>query len=613
LEKQAIDGQLARDRQHLVVFRRITIALLVLLFGTAGELWAQELVEPESVLPFGSTWTYREGTVDSTEWPIRYNGEPGPAEGWFEGPSPFIGRSQAHQDEYNATQRRIRRQRRRRGRSYRPPEFFGTRLIYDQSLYSAPPDAPEDYVPGPNTYLFVTTFDVDDLASVEAMFLEVRFSGGFVAYLNGRELVRHNLNPGHSPDQPADIVWQPSWVRQTVGNVWQRAFTGLPADRLVNGQNTLAFEVHRRGGGGMNALFLDAQVRVYREAGFVKTPYLLQIQPDGVTVSWETSVPGLGYVEYGSIDRLDQVATRPQIQSTLQEVRLRGLLPDMRYFYRVHTDTPNGMLTSPVYHFRTAAGEGTPFTFLLYGDNRTNSATHASMVTQMLERAEQEGARFILNTGDLTTHGGSWDEWQDEFFEPAAPMLSYYPLYPALGNHEGNHETWYEYFDLPNNESWYQFSFGDVDFFALNTSAGMTPESLQYQWLDEALGASEAPWKIAFFHHPAFSCVPTRKPGSPVVADNIVPLLERHGVQLVLLGHDHLYGRSYPINGVTYVISGGGGASTYPAEPDEVNEVCVQVHHYCILRVTEGAIQLDAVTLEGDLLDTFTLTSEPSE
>jgi hypothetical protein len=104
--------------------------------------------------------------------------------------------------------------------------------------------------------------------------------------------------------------------------------------------------------------------------------------------------------------------------------------------------------------------------------------------------------------------------------------------------------------------------------------------------------------------------VPVRKPGNLIVQEHIVPLLATHGVQLVVLGHDHLYGRSVPIDGVTYVITGGAGASTYPAEADDINEICVQVHHYCILRVSEQAIDLEAIDIDGNLLDAFTLTRD---
>lgn len=594
------------------------LVLSALLMTPAGG-FSQETLEPTQLLDFGANWTFREGTVRTTQWPIALDGAPAPEEGWFEGAAPFTARSAAQHTEIAQTRRQINRRRRRAGRSPLDPQP-GTIVVYDPADFSRPAGAQPDYEPGPNTYLFVTEFEVTDPRSITSLLFEAKFSAGFVAYLNGREWLRHNVRPGQLRSAPADVVWQPEWVRQTVANHWQRAYTGLDPARLRPGLNTLAVEVHRRAGGGERALFLDAQLKAFSDVGFVKTPYLLSVRPDGVSVSWEASVAGVGYVEFGSGERLERLASRPQIESTLQEVRLAGLTPDTRYFYRVNTayrdaEGREQTLSGPIQHFRTALppGDDAPFSVMVYGDNRTNTEIHGRLVNRMLASAESEGARFIVNTGDLTTHGGSWDEWQDEFFEPALPMLGRFPLYPALGNHEGNHESWYEYFDLPNNESWYQFRYGEVDFFALNTSASLAPGSTQLEWLDSALAASDARWKVAYFHHPPFSCVPTRKPGHTAVRENAVPLFEQYGVDLVLLGHDHLYGRSVPVNGVVYVISGGGGAGTYPAEPDEINEVCVQIHHYCILRVGRDALQLEAITIDGELLDTFTLTGNHDE
>ena len=76
----------------------------------------------------------------------------------------------------------------------------------------------------------------------------------------------------------------------------------------------------------------------------------------------------------------------------------------------------------------------------------------------------------------------------------------------------------------------------------------------------------------------------------------------------MLLGHDHLYGRSAEIDGVRYVITGGGGAPPYPAEPDEINEICIREYHYCMVDVSEHALHLRAIALGGVPLDDFVIT-----
>ena len=186
--------------------------------------------------------------------------------------------------------------------------------------------------------------------------------------------------------------------------------------------------------------------------------------------------------------------------------------------------------------------------------------------------------------------------------------MGHLPYFTSLGNHEGNHVSYYHYLDLPGNEAWYSFEYGDAEFFAVNSSASYLPGSPQRSWLESALAASRAAWKIVFFHHPPYACTPSRKPGDLGIQQEIVPVLEANGVQLVLAGHDHLYGRSFRMNGVTYVITGGGGAPPYPSEPDEFNEICRTEYHYCMVDVSPSQLTLRAIALGGSEIDRVTLS-----
>ena len=127
-------------------------------------------------------------------------------------------------------------------------------------------------------------------------------------------------------------------------------------------------------------------------------------------------------------------------------------------------------------------------------------------------------------------------------------------------------------------------------FIALNSHISLKPDTEQMQWFAkklEELQDSTARWKIVFFHHPPFSCTPDRKPGYDPVRRHVVPLLEKYDVDLVLLGHDHLYGRTPKINGVMYLTSGGGGAGLYNGRTDANNETCIEKHHYVRMDVSQ--------------------------
>ena len=132
------------------------------------------------------------------------------------------------------------------------------------------------------------------------------------------------------------------------------------------------------------------------------------------------------------------------------------------------------------------------------------------------------------------------------------------------------------------------------------------------EWLDRDLAATTAYWRIAMFHHPPYAGGPNQEdPLSELVRQHIVPILERHHVDLVLNGHEHNYQRSHPINGIVYLTSGGGGASIY--QPIPRGEAAVQHarHHFLEAALTATSLRVDAIDVDGHLLDTLTLKPAP--
>lgn len=133
----------------------------------------------------------------------------------------------------------------------------------------------------------------------------------------------------------------------------------------------------------------------------------------------------------------------------------------------------------------------------------------------------------------------------------------------VLGNHDVRVDGGrYQYAALSMPHRFYRRRVGAVELFLLD-STRIDPE--QTRWLARALAASKARWKIAAFHHPAYTC--GGYDSHPEVVLRWVPFFERRGVRLVLSGHDHNYQRFGPRRGVRYVVHGGGGARLYPVKP----------------------------------------------
>lgn len=105
-------------------------------------------------------------------------------------------------------------------------------------------------------------------------------------------------------------------------------------------------------------------------------------------------------------------------------------------------------------------------------------------------------------------------------------------------------------------------------------------------------------------HHPAYSA--GHHGSTPDVQENWVPLFERYDVPLVLAGHDHDYQRSLPLDGVTYVVSGG-GAKLRPTGREDFTAVSASVLHYLDLLVYPHRIAARAIDQSSELVDRFVI------
>jgi Calcineurin-like phosphoesterase len=176
----------------------------------------------------------------------------------------------------------------------------------------------------------------------------------------------------------------------------------------------------------------------------------------------------------------------------------------------------------------------------------------------------------------------------------------------ALGNHDVRVDGGrYQYGALGMPNRYYRVLRRSVELFVLDSN---NVDTAQTAWLGRTLAKSRARWKIAVFHHPAFTCGTYRS--HPEVLRRWVPLLERHGARLVLSGHDHNYQRFAPRRGVRYVVHGGGNPRLYkladcPAGyPRRLRGRLEQGFLYLVAR--DRRLDGWAVNLQGRRTDHFT-------
>lgn len=315
----------------------------------------------------------------------------------------------------------------------------------------------------------------------------------------------------------------------------------------------------------------------------------------------------------------------------LHGMLLEGLEPDTTYAYRV-LDATSGRVRGRA-RFRTAPLPGArKVRFAAFGDSgdtegdqvpRPLASIAEAFGTDLTPRRQADIARrvlardpdLVLHTGDVVYPDGAREDYREAFFKPLAPLIARVPVYPVLGNHDVKSQggkAFEEVFHTPANndeatDRYYSFDFGDVHFVALDVESrkGLALGEAQRAWLVDDLAASKAAWKVVFLHQPPYS--EGKSGDSRRVIENICPIFETFGVDLVLSGHEHNYQRFFPIRGTTYIVTGGGGAETDAVEGSERTARTAEVLHFVLGEADAHQLVLRAIDLEGDVFDGVTL------
>lgn len=359
----------------------------------------------------------------------------------------------------------------------------------------------------------------------------------------------------------------------------------------------------------------------------VRGPYLQQTGSSSAYVVWQTDRPLAGAVLYGRRTADERVRADPR-RRLLHAVQLRGLSPATSYRYRVRA----GRHTTRSFRLKTAKVGAAPFRFGVigdYGSGRKPAYRNAALL-------RRETVEFLLSTGDNVYPLGLEGEYTRALFRPFGSLMRQIPLWPTLGNHDYGDEAehhrrrrtarpYFRNFVLPRNpgrERFYSFRYANAKFLAIDDEVtSFAPGSRQYRWIESTLRRSRACWTIPFFHHPVHP--EYVDPGVPDIVKTahlqrwLVPLFERHGVKLVLSGHEHNYVRSRSLigasenrRGVTYVLTGGGGAALdpLPPSPSPLTAARGRFFHHMVFSVAGRQLRARTIDTAGEVRDQFRLT-----
>ncbi|KAB2897274.1 MAG: metallophosphoesterase family protein [Kofleriaceae bacterium] len=354
----------------------------------------------------------------------------------------------------------------------------------------------------------------------------------------------------------------------------------------------------------------DGALRV--DAPLARAPFVQQVTATSAIVGWGTTAGGEQRVELTrpagqpvmTVASVVEVAAVPMSGMQLRWATLEGLSPDTVYCYALASG-PDAFTVRAGFRTAPARDRDRTLRFVALGDSGTGNSEQRAVFEQMRTQPQE----LIIHVGDVAYSSGTPDQFQRRVFAVYAPLLRFVPMFAVAGNHEyvtADAAPFRDAFALPGNERWYSFDWGSVHFAALDTEQSL---STQAAWLDADLAATDRPWKIVFFHRPPYS---SGDHGSATdVRTRLAPVLERHGVQLVLTGHDHHYERTTPQNGVTYVVTGGAGGNLRPVGSSAFTAVAVSRLHFVQVEVSRDQLTLRAIDPAGVAFDTVDIPREP--
>ena len=246
--------------------------------------------------------------------------------------------------------------------------------------------------------------------------------------------------------------------------------------------------------------------------------------------------------------------------------------------------------------------------FAVMGDWGTGNSDGIGLAKQMCEAHQRTPLDFVLGAGDNIYPNGSSRYFAKNFEQPFAGLIKdEVKFYTVLGNHDiedGRQDQLnYPLFNM-GGSNYYIISRGNglVDFFMLDsTDFGNT----QLSWLENSLRSSKAHWKIAVFHHPIYSSG-SKHGSNDRLRKTLEPIFTRYSVQVAFSGHDHIYERTKPQQGIQYFVTGAGGKTRRggidlksefrAASYDEDN-------HFMLIEVDEEGIGFKAISEKGDVVD----------
>lgn len=336
-------------------------------------------------------------------------------------------------------------------------------------------------------------------------------------------------------------------------------------------------------------------------------PYLLQVNPDTAILRFRSTVATEATVSWAEKNGPSNSTVIPAAK--LQTVELPNLQPGLTYSYTVERGERSweGI-------FRTPTGADDTVRFDVLGSSGVASEAQHTIAAEM----KIDKPDFILHTGDVVFPRGALCHYGLRYFGPYEDLVGDSPVTPAPGEIDlkaADGRAFRETFELGDESEaqtplYHSFDYGPVHIVVLDSEryergdqAGI---EMQRTWLTADLRATTLPWTVVVIHQPLYSS--TAGAANDEITADLGPVFASGGVDLVLSGHARNYERFQPGDGITYVVSGGGGAKLQPLGKERTSVAAASVHHFLSIEASPEQLGVRVIADNGTVIDTFAVS-----